>query len=185
MKVIVGITGASGSIYAVRLLNALADLGVETHVIFSEMGEKVMKYECKGEYERIVTDFPVYKNSDLFSSIASGSNRWDGMAIVPCSVNTMGAIANGIGDTLLLRTASVTLKESRKLVVLVRETPMSLINLENMCRLGKAGACMMPAAPGFYNHPTTIQELADGLVSRILDQLTIENHWSRRWRERR
>lgn len=182
MKVIVGITGASGSIYAVRLLKALKDLSIETDVIMSEMGRRVFDCECPGEYEKIRAQFEVYDNGDLFAPVASGSNLWQGMVILPCSVNTLGAAANGIGDTLLLRAASVTLKEGRKLIAVVRETPLSLINLENMCRLGRAGGCIMPASPGFYNRPADINSLADDFIARVLDQLGIEHTLGHRWK---
>lgn len=183
MKLIVGITGASGSIYAKRLLSVLRDLSVEVAVIMSTMGQKVMEYECGVTAEAIKEEYTVYDNDDLFAPVASGSRKWDGMILVPCSVNTMGAIANGVGDTLLLRAAAVTLKENRKLLVVVRETPLSLINLENMCRLARAGACIMPASPGFYNTPAGIEDLVDGMVGRILDQFQVDHQIGHRWQE--
>jgi 4-hydroxy-3-polyprenylbenzoate decarboxylase len=182
MKIIVGVTGASGSIYACELLRALKSLGADVSVIMSNMGRKVMEYECGISYEDIARMYRTYDNDDMFSPAASGSNKWDGMIIVPCSVNTMGAIANGTGgDSLLLRAASVTLKESRRLIAVVRETPLSLINLENMCRLSRAGCCIMPASPGFYNRPAEIKDIVDAMVARMLDQLGIEHNIGKRW----
>ncbi|HWR09007.1 UbiX family flavin prenyltransferase [Sporomusa sp.] len=183
MKLIVGITGASGSIYAQSLLAALHDLSIDIAVIMSNMGQKVMEYECGITSTEFAKKYTIYNNSDLFAPVASGSQKWDGMIIVPCSVNTMGAIANGVGDTLLLRAASVTLKESRKLLLVVRETPLSLINLENMCKLARAGVCIMPASPGFYNRPTKIEDIVDGMISRILDQFNVEHSIGQRWQE--
>lgn len=181
MKLIVGITGASGSVYAKRLLSALQDLSVEVAVIMSNMGQKVMEYECGVTLEKMKEEYIVYDNDDLFAPVASGSQKWDGMIIVPCSVNTLGAIANGVGDTLLLRVAAVTLKENRRLLAVIRETPLSLINLENMSRLARAGGCIMPASPGFYNHPVSLNELIDGMVGRMLDQFNIEHQLGHRW----
>ncbi len=182
MKVIVGITGASGSVYAVKLLRTLKALGVEVTVICSEMGIKVMEYECGISGKEIFHDYDAYENSDLFAPVASGSNKWDAMIIVPCSINTLGAIANGIGNSLLLRVASVTLKENRKLITVVRETPLSFINLRNMCTLSQAGCCIMPASPGFYGKPRKIDDLIDSLVARMLDELGIENSMGNRWK---
>lgn len=181
MRITVGITGASGAIYGYTLVRILAELQIETCVIFTEMGEKVMEYECGILKEEIAAYAKVYENNDLFAALASGSYPSDGMVIIPCSMNTLGSIANGLGDTLLARTASVTLKEGRKLITVVRETPYSIIHMENMLKLGKAGACIMPASPGFYHRPVSVWELVEGLISRVLDQLKIEQNNVRRW----
>lgn len=182
MKIIVGITGASGSIYAVSLISAMKALGVETSVVMTEMGKKVMEYECGATIKEIAQNMSVYDNTDLFAPIASGSFKNDGMVIVPCSMNTLGSIANGMGDTLLSRAASVTLKEQRRLVAVVREMPLSMIHIENMLKLTKAGGCVMPAAPGFYNRPTQIWELVSGVVGRVLDQFEIDHDINCRWK---
>jgi 4-hydroxy-3-polyprenylbenzoate decarboxylase len=181
MRITVGITGASGAIYGYTFVRVLSGLGIETSVIFTAMGEKVMDYECgvkKEEFSRYAT---VYENDDLFAAPASGSWRSDGMVIIPCSMNSLGSIANGLGDSLLARTASVTLKEGKKLVAVVRETPYGIIHLENMLKLARAGACILPASPGFYHRPAHIWELVEGLINRVLDQFGIEQENMKRW----
>lgn len=181
MKIVVGITGASGSVYAYTLLRVLNSMSIDTYVVLSEMGRKVMEYEC-GVTARDLSQFAeVYDNSDLFAEIASGSCKYDGIVIVPCSMNTLGAVANGLGDTLLLRAASVALKERRKFVAVVREMPYSLIHIENMAKLVRAGGVVMPASPGFYSRPTEIWQLVESIVCRILDNLGIENEIGKRW----
>jgi 4-hydroxy-3-polyprenylbenzoate decarboxylase len=184
MRLIVGITGASGSLYAYSLIRALHHLNIETYVIATEMGKKVMKFECGVELENLKQYATVLDNHDLFSAIASGSVKTKGMVIVPCSMNTLGAIANGVGDSLMSRAASVVLKENRKLVIVPRETPLNLIHLENMVKICKAGASIMPAAPGFYHKPTEIWELVNFMVARILDAFDIEHDMIARWREK-
>lgn len=181
MKIVVGITGASGSIYAYTLLRVLKCMSVDVSVVQSKMGGKVMEYECGVTSDELSQFAKVYDNGDLFAPIASGSCKYDGMVIVPCSMNTLGAAANGLGDTLLLRAASVALKERRKLVAVVRETPYNLIHIENMAKLVRAGGVVMPASPGFYNKPTEIWQLVESVVSRILDNLGIENELGKRW----
>jgi flavin prenyltransferase len=181
MKIVVGITGASGSIYAYSLLVTLNRLLIETDIIVSDMGQKVMQYECGITSEELSKLGVIYDDKKLFSPVASGSYKYDGMVIVPCSMNSLGAIANGLGNTLLLRSASVVLKERRKLITVVRETPLSLIHIENMAKVIKAGGCVMPASPGFYTKPTEIWQLVENMVCRILDQLGIENNFGGRW----
>lgn len=184
MKIVVGITGASGSIYAYTLIRALHQLNIETYVIATEMAKKVMKFECGITMNEIKAYAEVLDNGNLFASVASGSFKTDGMVILPCSMNSLGAIANGVGDTLLSRTASVMLKEKRRLVVVPRETPLHLIHLENMTRLARAGADIMPASPGFYHHPTEIWELVNFVIARILDALNIDHRLMARWGEK-
>jgi flavin prenyltransferase len=183
MKIIVGITGASGSLYGYTLIRALHQLGIETHVIATEMGEKVMQFECGVSMDEIKNYATVHSNRNLFASVASGSFKTNGMVIVPCSMNTLGAVANGVGDTLLSRAASVVLKESRKLIIVPREAPFHLIHLRNMTTLAEAGTCIMPASPGFYHRPTEIWELINFMVARILDMLDIDHDLSERWGE--
>lgn len=184
MKLIVGITGASGSLYAYTLVRALHELGVETFVIATEMGEKVMQYECGIGMDEIKKYASVLNNHNLFAPVASGSVKTNGMVIVPCSMNTLGAIANGVGDTLMSRAASVVLKENRKLLIVPRETPLNLIQLENMVKLARAGASIMPASPGFYHRPREIWELTNFMVARILDAFDIEHNLMARWGEK-
>lgn len=181
-KIVVGITGGSCTIYAVALLTALNKLGVETHVAVSRMGAYVLEHECAFsmlEVKQLAT--VVYENDNLAAAIASGSFKTDGMVIVPCSMNTLGAVANGLSMNLVQRAADVTLKEKRPLVVVPRETPLTNIHLENMLKLSKAGAIMMPASPGFYHLPETIDDLVLIMVGRILDQLGLDGQLFRRW----
>ncbi|NOU84087.1 UbiX family flavin prenyltransferase [Paenibacillus sp. LMG 31459] len=183
MKIIVGITGASGSIYAYSLIRSLHQLGAETYVIATGAGENVMKYECGADMQELAGYATVLSNTDLFAPVASGSFKTDGMVIIPCSMNTLGAIANGMGDTLLSRAASVVLKEKRRLIIVPRETPLHVIHLENMLRIARAGAHIMPASPGFYNHPTEIWELVNFMNARVLDALGIDHQLMKRWGE--
>ncbi|MHC0038753.1 UbiX family flavin prenyltransferase [Pseudoneobacillus sp. C159] len=183
MRIIVGMTGASGSVYGYTLIRALHELGIETHLVITEMGEKVMLYECGVSLDSVKQFATIHKNNNLFASIASGSFKTDGMVICPCSMNTLGAIANGVGDTLLNRAASVVLKENRKLIIVPRETPLHLIHLKNMTKLAEAGAAIVPASPGFYLRPNEIWELVNFMVGRILDMLHIDHELIQRWGE--
>ncbi|MCL6456591.1 MAG: UbiX family flavin prenyltransferase [Gorillibacterium sp.] len=183
MKIIVGLTGASGSVYGYTLIRTLHQLGIDTYVIATDMGAKVLNYECGVTMDEIKSYATVFPNNDLFAAVASGSFKTDGMVIIPCSMNTLGAIANGVGDTLLNRSASVILKEKRRLVIVPRETPLHLIHLENMVRIARAGADIMPASPGFYNHPQEIWELVNFMTARVLDAFQIEHQLMKRWGE--
>ncbi|WML48239.1 UbiX family flavin prenyltransferase [Neobacillus sp. PS3-34] len=144
-----GITGASGSLYAYTLIRALHQLGVETHLIATDMGEKVMQFECGVKLADLKEYATIHSNRNLFASIASGSFLTDGMVIVPCSMNTLGAIANGVGDTLLSRSASVVLKERRNFIIVPREAPFHLIHLRNMTRLAESGPVSCLLLPDF------------------------------------
>ncbi|MCX8173654.1 MAG: UbiX family flavin prenyltransferase [Thermoplasmata archaeon] len=186
MRVVVGITGASGAVYAVRLVEVLSALGHEVLLIISENGARVLEYETglkRVEIEKRVKR--AYTNTDLFSDISSGSCRFDACVIVPCSANTLAKISHGIADNLITRTASVCLKEARKLVLVPRETPLSKVQIESMLKVADAGAVVLPAMPGFYGKPKTVQELVDFVVGKILDVLGIENEIYRRWRGRK
>ena len=185
MRIIVGITGASGSIYGYTLIRALHQLGIETHLIATEMGVKVMQFECGMKIEDLKEYAIIHHNKNLFASVASGSFKTDGMVIVPCSMNSLGAIANGVGDTLLSRAASVVMKERRNLVIVPREAPFHLIHLKNMTTLAESGVSILPASPGFYHLPTEIWELVNFMVARILDALNIEHELIERWGERK
>lgn len=182
-KVILGITGASGSIYAVRLIEVLRRHEIEIHAVVTESGRKVLDYECDiapEELSRRVTK--IYPNGDVSAAIASGSFRMDAMVILPCSMRAAGALAHGVTDDLLTRAADVTLKEGRRLVLVPRETPMHEIHLENLVRLARAGAVIMPAAPGFYHRPETVDDLVNMMVGKICDRLGIEEELYTRWR---
>lgn len=182
-RIIVGITGASGSLYGYTLIRALHQLGIETHVIATEMGVKVMRFECGVNIEDLKEYAIVHHNQNLFAPVASGSFQTDGMVIVPCSMNTLGSIANGVGEALLSRAASVVMKEKRDLIIVPREAPFHLIHLKNMVTLAEAGVSILPASPGFYHQPTEIWELINFMVARILDELGIEHELMERWGE--
>ena len=197
MELTVGITGASGTIYAHRTLQLLAASGtVETiNLILSstavtvaqvEMGANLRDADAAkiNDWLRLPTDsklMRIWRLDNLAAKPSSGSNRQAGMIIVPCSMGTLGAIASGAGTNLIHRAADVCLKEGRKLVLVPRETPYNAIHLENMLRLSRAGACIVPASPGFYHRPKTIDELVEHLCNRILDQFDIPHGRKSEW----
>lgn len=181
-RIIVGVSGASGAIYAYRLIQVLADSGIEVHFVASKAGLEVLEYECGLTMVRLTQMVhKVYDVNRIDSAIASGSFPCESMVIVPCSMKTLGSLANGIAGNLLTRAADVTLKEGRKLVLVTRETPVHAIHLENMLKLSHAGARIVPACPGFYHRPQTIEELVDMLVGKICDTLNVENDLFERW----
>ena len=187
-EIIVAITGASGGPYALRLLDCLDRAGVRTHVICSPMGKQLLIDECKlntldvqGLLGRQSDHLTVYNYRDVGCALASGSYRTHGMVICPTSSNTLGAIASGLGDNLITRAAHVTLKESRRLVILHREMPLSAIDLGNMTRLQQAGAIICPAAPGFYLMPNSVSDLIDFVVGKMLDLLDVPHELNTRW----
>ncbi|MBL7117614.1 MAG: UbiX family flavin prenyltransferase [Candidatus Syntrophoarchaeum sp.] len=176
MKIIVGITGASGVVYGIRLLEVLRERNTaETYLIVSESAKKIIAIETDYELEEIYAlASHVYDNSDLTAPLSSGSVRHDGAIIAPCSMKTLGCIAAGISTTLITRAAEVCLKENRKLVIIPREAPLSLIHLANMVTVKKAGAILLPASPAFYHKPKTVLDMADFIVARALDVFGIE-----------
>lgn len=180
---IVGISGASGAIYGIRLLQVLSTMErVETHLVISKAGEMVIREETdwKPEEAKQLASF-CYDIDDLGARISSGSFRRQGMVVAPCSMKTLSAIANSYTDNLLTRAADVTLKEGGKLVLLVRETPLHLGHLRNMERLAEMGAVIMPPVPAFYHRPSTIQEVVDHTVGKVLDLFGLEHDLLRRW----
>lgn len=182
MKIVVGMTGASGSIYAVRLLKVLREAGCEIHFVASESGWQVIEYECgltQDDIEKQVTR--VYDVNQIGSAIASGSFRMDAMVIVPCSMRTLGGIANGVADNLLMRAADVAMKEGRPLYIVPRETPLSAIHLENMLKLARLGVRIIPAMPGFYHRPKDMDALINMMVGKICDQIGVEHTLFERW----
>ncbi|UCD28116.1 MAG: UbiX family flavin prenyltransferase [Planctomycetota bacterium] len=190
-EIIVAITGASGAPYALRLIDCLESNGLKIHLIVSPMGGKLLTDECginKIDAQSLIgrssTNITIQNYQDLTSPLASGSYPIQGMVICPCSSNTLGGIAAGLGDNLITRAAHVTLKESRRLIVIYREMPVSAINLENMLKLQRAGAVICPASPGFYTKPNTIDDLVDFVVGRILDLLGIDHVLKTRWQQR-
>ncbi|MGI0031097.1 MAG: UbiX family flavin prenyltransferase [Nitrososphaeraceae archaeon] len=183
-KIVIGFSGASGIIYGIRLLEILHSINIQTYLIISEWAKKNIGIETDKTLEYVKSLSSVnYDNFKLDASVSSGSFLHDGMVIVPCSMKSLSSIANGYDDTLISRAASVTLKESRKLIIVPRETPLSRIHLENMIKLQEAGAIILPAMPGFYHNPSTIDEIIDHLVGKILDQLKIEHDLFKRWKD--
>ena len=189
--VVVAITGASGAPYAVRLLRALVELEVPTWLIVSSHGERLLRTETDtptvaalrervgaAAWDRAVLQFD---DADRGAKPASGSARTAGMVICPCSMGTLAAVAAGTSRSLVERAADVTLKERRKLILVPRETPYSLVHLENMLRVSQAGAVVLPASPGYYHRPASLADLADFVVARILDQLGLDHGIGRRW----
>lgn len=187
-KIIIGLTGASGSIYFSRLCEYLSLRDVTLHLIASELGEKVFQYETGHSLKEKVEDWSktggkivLEDNQNMFSAVASGSARFDAMAIIPCSMSTLAMISQGITQTLLTRAADVMLKERKRLVVVPRETPLSTLHLKNMTELSQLGAVLLPAMPGFYGHPQTLDDLVDFVVGKTLDCLEIEHNYYHRW----
>ena len=182
VKIVVGVTGGSGAVYALALLRQLRILGCETHLVVSRMGAYVTEHECGVSLEELRTFADrFYEDDDLAAPISGGSFRTLGMAVVPCSMKTLASIAGGFSESLLTRAADVTLKERRKLVLVTRESPLSVIHLENMLAATRAGAVVMPASPGFYHRPESVAELVVSFSGRILDALGVEHDLIRRW----
>jgi len=182
MRLIVGITGATGVIYGVRLLERLRDAGVETHLVISRWGARTLMHETPYSREQVeALAHTAYAPGDMGAAISSGSFQNAGMIIVPCSAKTLGAIAHGYGDSLIHRAADVVLKERRKLLLAVREAPLSDIHLENMLKLSRMGAVILPPMPAFYNHPRSLADIVEHTVARMLDQFGIEVPGAERW----
>ncbi|MEM2093870.1 MAG: UbiX family flavin prenyltransferase [Candidatus Bathyarchaeia archaeon] len=185
MKLVVGLSGASGIMYGIRLLQILGEKNVETHLVISPAAERLIKIETDYSLEEVrALATQVYGIDDLEAPISSGSCLIDGMIITPCSMKTLSGIACGYSTNLLLRAADVTLKEKRKLILVPREAPLNVIHLENMLRLAKLGAVILPAMPAFYIKPQTVSQLIDFMVGRILDILGIEHNLYPRWGSR-
>lgn len=185
-RFLVCVTGASGSVYGLRVLRALAGAGHETHAVFSPWGGRVTLAETgrSAEYWLDAAGVPAERRhdaADLSAAPASGSFRLDGTVVVPCSAATLGAVASGAGANLVHRACAVALKEGRPLVLVPRETPLSLIDLRNMTSLAEAGASILPACPGFYHRPASVDELVDFVAGKILDRLGVANDLCARW----
>jgi 4-hydroxy-3-polyprenylbenzoate decarboxylase len=180
--VVVGITGASGAILGIRVLERLAELDVETHLIVTRWGRVNIEQETDYGYARVLelADH-TYGESEQGAAISSGSFATAGMVVAPCSMKTLASIAHGTGSNLVCRAADVTLKERRPLVLAARETPLHSIHLRNMLTLADAGATIAPPMPAFYNRPETVADLVDHLAVRILDQLSLHADWRGRW----
>jgi 4-hydroxy-3-polyprenylbenzoate decarboxylase len=181
-RIIVGMTGATGTIIAVRLLQMLQEAEVETHLVMSKWAVRTLLHETAygpEDVERLATH--VHAAGDQGAAISSGSFLTDGMIVVPCSMRTLGAIAHGFGDHLIHRAADVVLKERRKLVLAVRESPFNDIHLENMLKLSRMGAVICPPMPAFYARPKSIDEIVDWAAARLLDQVGIHTSLVHRW----
>jgi len=181
-SIVVGITGASGVIYGVRILEVLSKLGIETHLIITQAGLKNLEIETSLNVNGIKSMAShVYEEGDLTAPLASGSFKVDGMVVAPCSIKTLSAIANSYSHNLLVRTADVMLKERRRLVLLVRETPFHEGHLELMSKVTRMGGIVMPPIPAFYHHPKTIEDLIDQTIGKVLDLFSIDANLFRRW----
>jgi 4-hydroxy-3-polyprenylbenzoate decarboxylase len=181
-RLVIGITGATGVVYGIRLLEALRDCGVETHLVISETAKELIEFEtgmAAGDVERLASHS--YASDQLDAPISSGSFRTMGMVIAPCTVKTLSAVANSYADTLIARAADVVLKERRKLVLMVRETPLHLGHIRLMAQVTEYGAIVLPPMPGFYHRPKTIEDIVDHTVGKILDQFDLEHDLYRRW----
>lgn len=183
MRLLIGMNGATGVIYGIRLLQVLAGMkGIETHLVISEAGEKTIELETQFKVQEIkALASRCYAHDDIGACLASGSFRRDGMIIAPCSMKTLSALAHSYADNLLTRAADVTLKERGKLVLLVRETPLHLGHLRNMVSVTEMGGIIMPPLPAFYHRPETIQDIVDHTVGKALDLFQIEHDLFRRW----
>jgi flavin prenyltransferase len=182
VRLVIGISGASGAIYGIRALEALSNAGVETHLVMTSAARETIRLETG----RSATDVEAlashtYRIDDPTAKIAGGSFRVHGMAVVPCSMKTLGGIASGYADNLLLRAAEVSLKERHPLVLVVRETPLSLIDLENMVTVTRAGAIVLPAMPAFHNRPKTVDDMVNHVVGKVFDVLDIPHDLAPRW----
>ncbi|MDE2440893.1 MAG: UbiX family flavin prenyltransferase [Betaproteobacteria bacterium] len=193
------LTGASGMPYGLRLLDCLLEAGCRVQLLYSQAAQVVAKQEMDVELPSRPADaktallarlsaanpenLAVYGREEWFAPVASGSNPPDAMIICPCSMGTLAAIAQGLADNLIERAADVVLKEGRKLVLVPRETPFSTIHLENMLRLSRAGAVILPPSPGFYQHPQSVQDIVDFVVARVLDQIGVPHELMQRWGE--
>ncbi|OQD58071.1 putative 3-polyprenyl-4-hydroxybenzoate decarboxylase [Methanobrevibacter arboriphilus JCM 13429 = DSM 1125] len=180
--IIIAITGASGVVYSLKLLKALKKLDMETGVVVSKPAEIIFDYELGiklDDIKELANHF--YEPNDLTSSINSGSFKFDSLVIVPCSMKTLSAIANGYGNNAITRVADVALKERRKIILVPRETPLRSIHLENMLEISREGGIILPAMPGFYHNPENIDDIINFVVGKILDSLNIENDLFKRW----
>ena len=182
MKIVVAITGASGAILGIRLLETLREKDVESHLVISRMAEKTIKAELGIDLDQVkLMATHYYEPEGIDARISSGSFKHDGMAIIPCSMKTVAAIANGYTSELISRASDVTLKEKRRLVIVPRETPLNIIHLRNMLRLAEAGAVILPPMPAFYTKPRNVDDIISYIVGKVLDILNIPHNLFVRW----
>lgn len=181
-RIIVAITGATGAVLGVRTLEALRQAQVETHLVLSKWGQQTLEHETGlklDDLQRLAS--VLHGTGNMAATISSGSFRTEGMIVAPCSMRTAAAIAHGYGENLVHRAADVVLKERRRLVLVARETPLSEVHLENLLKLARLGACVLPPMPAFYNHPASLDDMVDHIVARVLDQFDIDAAFARRW----
>ena len=181
MKIVLGITGASGVIYGIRLAEELSKNGSQLTTIVSDAAKTVIKAEVPTGLDRLAKTGLILSEHDLDAAVSSGSTRFDASIICPCSMKTLSAIANGFAYNLICRNVDVAIKEHRKVVLVIRETPLSEIHLGNMSKLARLGVTIMPASPGYYHKPTSIDDLVNHLVGKIMDSVGIETDLYSRW----
>ena len=183
-RLVVAITGASGVIIGIRLLEVLAEVGVETHMVTTEWAERTIRIETDYSMEQIrALATAVYQPNNQAARISSGSFITDGMVVAPCSMHTLAALANGLADSLPARAFDVAMKERRRCVIVPRETPLSTMHLRHLLTLSELGVSVVPPMPGLYSKPQTIGEVVDHVVARVLDQFGIETDLAQRWGE--
>jgi 4-hydroxy-3-polyprenylbenzoate decarboxylase len=181
LKVVLGVTGASGAVYGVRLASELAKTGTELTIIVSDAAKRVLAAETRDGLKELEGHGRLLTEHDIDADVASGSAKTDAVIVCPCSMKTIAAIAYGYAYNLICRTADVAIKERRRLVLVVREMPFSVIHLENMLKLAKLGAVILPACPGFYHEPKTVNDMVDHVVGKVLDMLSVESELYKRW----
>lgn len=181
MRVVLGVTGASGVIYGVRLASELKKSGIQVTSIVSDAAKIVLESEVPGGLEELEKCGELLSEHDLHADISSGSSKFDSTVICPCSMKTLSAIANGYAFNLICRNADVSIKEQRKVVLVVREMPLSAIHLENMLKLARLGVIILPASPGFYHKPKSLDDLVNHVVGKVLDALGVKANLFKRW----
>ena len=182
MRIVLAVTGASGVIYGIRLAAELKKAKVKLTIVVSDAAKKVIQFEVPDGLKELEASGKLLSEHDIDADIASGSNKYDATVVCPCSMKTLSAIANGYSYNLICRNADVVIKEQRLLVMVIRETPLSAIHLENMLKLARLGVVILPANPGFYHNPKSIEDLVNHVVGKILDTLGVESRLFRRWR---
>jgi flavin prenyltransferase len=182
MRLVIGMTGSSGIVYGIRMLEVLKRCNIDVHLVMTEWAKKCLALETDFDLNYVKSLAGSYsEDSNMAASVSSGTYKTDGMIIIPCSMKTLSSIANGYEETLVARAAGVTIKESRKLIIVPRETPLTGIHLENMLKLARIGVVILPAMPGFYNKPKNVDDLINHVVGKCLDQFDIEHNLFKRW----
>ncbi len=181
LRVVLGVTGASGVVYGVRVAQELVNHGAQVTVVVSEAARKVFEFEMPDGLGELAKCGRVLGEHEIEADISSGSARYDATVICPCSMKTLSAIANGFSDSLIARNADVALKEHRRLVLVLRETPLNAVHLENMLKLSRLGVVILPASPAFYHNPKTLDDLVDHVVGKVMDSLGVETNLFKRW----